>query len=146
MAPPTPFPGVPGSGPALDVDPQRIVLADDVADARELYGAYLEVCGFAVTVVENGAELLRAVRELRPALVITDLTMPVMDGVTAATALRRDAQTRGLRIVALTAVDPRELPLHAAALFDAYVVKPCAPDALEEVVRSVLQPAAARAS
>ena len=101
----------------------RVVVAEDEAlirlDLVELLtGEGYEVVGEA----GNGEEALKLVRELEPDLVVMDVKMPVMDGITAATAIAED---RIAPVVMLTAFSQRELvdrAREAGAM--AYVVKP----------------------
>ena len=82
----------------------RIVLADDHAVVRQGLKMFLgldpefEVVGEA----ENGAEALRLAREIRPDVVLMDLIMPVMDGIAATAAIRREAPDT--EVIALTSV------------------------------------------
>ena len=101
----------------------RVVVAEDEAlirlDLVELLtGEGYEVVGEA----GNGEEALKLARELEPDLVVMDVKMPVMDGITAATAIAED---RIAPVVMLTAFSQRELvdrAREAGAM--AYVVKP----------------------
>jgi response regulator NasT len=72
----------------------RIAVADDEADMLEYYRTILPELGhMVVAVAETGRELLEKCREHRPDLVITDIKMPEMDGLDAATRLDRDGPT-----------------------------------------------------
>ena len=68
-----------------------ILIVDDIANIRRLLRSFIEtntsfqVCGES----ENGAEALEKAKELRPDLVLLDLTLPGMTGTEAATALKR---------------------------------------------------------
>jgi len=59
----------------------RILLVDDEAGIRKVLSIALTDGGYAVTTAENGAEALRVFRELAPAIVLTDIKMPGMDGI-----------------------------------------------------------------
>jgi signal transduction histidine kinase len=59
----------------------RILLVDDEAGIRKVLTIALTDGGYAVTTAENGAEALRMFRELSPAIVLTDIKMPGMDGI-----------------------------------------------------------------
>jgi signal transduction histidine kinase len=59
----------------------RILLVDDEAGIRKVLTIALTDGGYAVTTAENGAEALRVFRELAPAIVLTDIKMPGMDGI-----------------------------------------------------------------
>jgi DNA-binding NarL/FixJ family response regulator len=82
----------------------RILLVDDHSVVRQglrlflKYDSELEVVGEA----SDGAEALRLARELRPDVVVMDLLMPVMDGITATAAIRRDLPET--EVLALTSV------------------------------------------
>ncbi len=82
----------------------RILIADDHSVVRQGLRMFLgsdpelEIVGEA----RNGAEAVALVRELQPDVVLMDLLMPVMDGITAIAAIRR--QTPGTEVVALTSV------------------------------------------
>lgn len=82
----------------------RIVITDDHAVVRQGLRMFLELDPELEVVAEaaDGAEAVRVVKEHRPDVVLMDLLMPVMDGITAITELRRD--TPGVEIVALTSV------------------------------------------
>lgn len=68
----------------MTTGPLRIAVADDELDMREFLGKVLPRLGHTVVAsAENGQELILACQQTRPDLVITDLKMPVCDGVTA---------------------------------------------------------------
>ena len=58
-----------------------ILLVDDEAGIRTVLGITLADSGYEVTTAENGEEALRLFREIRPAIVLTDIKMPDMDGI-----------------------------------------------------------------
>lgn len=93
--------------------PIRVVLADDHWVVREGLRMYLgrdpdfQIIGEA----EDGAQAVRLAVEHRPDVVLMDLLMPVMDGVAAIEAIRRE--TPGVEIVALTSVLDDELVVAA---------------------------------
>lgn len=82
----------------------RIVIVDDHAVVRQGLRMFLELDPELVVVGEaaDGREAIQRVAELRPDVVLMDLLMPVMDGVTAIPAIRREAP--GVEVVALTSV------------------------------------------
>ena len=90
----------------------RILLAEDAAIIHKLVSRFLHVAGAEVTVVEDGAEALRAAVETPFDLILMDVEMPEMSGVEVTAALR----ARGIQtpIVALTAHDPRHIEQEAA--------------------------------
>jgi two-component system, response regulator PdtaR len=69
----------------------RISVADDEGDMRDFFTRILKRCGHeVVTVAENGCELVEHCRDQQPDLVITDVKMPVMDGIQASREVYRD--------------------------------------------------------
>jgi len=82
---------------------RRALIADDEQTNRTLLVKLLTDLGFETEQVANGAEALKAVAQRRPDIVITDLAMPIMDGLAVARALRRNAATHALPVLAVSA-------------------------------------------
>lgn len=82
----------------------RIVIADDHHVVREALRVLLDLDPDVDVVGEaaDGAEAVRLARELQPDLVLMDLAMPVMDGITATAAIRREIPST--EVLALTSV------------------------------------------
>lgn len=76
-----------------DVNPVRVVIADDVAEIRLLARAQLEASGRFVVVGEasDGAQAVELARSCQPQLVLLDLSMPIMDGLEALPRIRAAA-------------------------------------------------------
>jgi chemosensory pili system protein ChpA (sensor histidine kinase/response regulator) len=81
----------------------NILVVDDSVVVRRMLGFILEKGGHAVRFAVDGQEGLAAVHELRPDLVLSDLEMPVMDGISFVRRLREDADTSDIPVVMLTA-------------------------------------------
>jgi len=116
-----------------------VLVVDDYQDAREMYAEYLEYSGFHVAEAKNGQEALDKAFELRPDIILMDLSLPVIDGWEATRRLKNDDRTRTIPVVALTghAMTGQSDEAKGAGC-DAFVTKPCLPDALVEEVRRVL--------
>lgn len=78
----------------------RILVVDDEPDQRFLLRRILQRAGHEVSEANDGAAALRAVRESAPDLVVTDMMMPVMDGVELIRCLRGDPATAHIPILA----------------------------------------------
>jgi CheY-like chemotaxis protein len=106
--------------PMTTTTPHRpVLIVEDHEDTREMVEMYLEHVGFTVRTAGDGAEALEEIAHTRPCLILLDVTMPVMDGVTFARELRRSSDPELARtpIVLLTAVpDTREAVEKTAAL------------------------------
>jgi len=104
---------------------KRILVVEDNPLNLELVADLLEVGGFAVYHAGTGEEGLRAARELSPALILMDLSLPGLDGLAATRALRADPATRHLTIIALTAHAMRgDDAIALSAGCDGYLSKP----------------------
>jgi PAS domain S-box-containing protein len=133
-----PMAGVAGEGAV------RILLVDDVPLNQELARAVLEAAGHAVDVVGDGASAIAAVQAHAYDLVLMDVQMPVMDGLTAARRIRAlDHPARRVPIVAMTAnVLPDQVAACRAAGMDDHVAKPFRREALQAVIaRWAVKPA-----
>jgi CheY-like chemotaxis protein len=81
----------------------RILVVDDEPDQRFLLRRIFERAGHQVSEAGDGAAALRAVRESRPDLVVTDMMMPVMGGAELIWRLRGEPATASIPIVAASA-------------------------------------------
>jgi len=82
---------------------RRVLIADDEPTNRTLLVKLLGELGFETREAGNGAEALKEVATSPPDLLITDLAMPVLDGLAVARSLRRDPVTHGLPVLAVSA-------------------------------------------
>src|SRR5262245_28632741 len=116
-----------------------VLVVDDSADARTLYGDYLEYCGYRVRTAEDGLEAIDVAREHWPAVILMDLAMPRLDGWEAIRRLRADPMTSDIPIVAISAYAFGEEPVRAReAGADLCLAKPCLPGQVARVVRAML--------
>jgi CheY-like chemotaxis protein len=80
-----------------------ILVVEDIPNVLELLGITLRFKGYSVLTATNGQEALEVVNKESPALVITDILMPRMDGFSMAYALRKDPRTSAIPIIFLSA-------------------------------------------
>ena len=122
----------------LDLEsPLRLLVVEDVAVNRELITALLSPFDVTIETAENGAEAVAAVRSRAFDLVLMDVQMPVMDGLSATRAIRAlaDPHLRGLPIIAMTAnVLPEQVQKCLDAGMDDHLGKPVSPARLLEVL------------
>jgi PAS domain S-box-containing protein len=115
---------------------KRLLLAEDVPLNQDLARAILERVGHTVDVVSDGAAAVEAVRASAYDLVLMDVQMPGMDGMTATRRIRElGGAAARMPIVALTAnVLPQQVSAFRAAGMDDHVGKPFRRDALLTVI------------
>jgi two-component system cell cycle response regulator DivK len=116
----------------------HVLLAEDNPDNREMLARRLQRRGFTVECAEDGALAVAAATKQRPDLILMDVSMPVMSGLEATKALRAQAQTADLKIIALTAhamASAREECLQAGC--DAFATKPVDFAGLLETIANV---------
>ncbi|NEK64911.1 MAG: response regulator, partial [Xanthomonas perforans] len=120
--------GLEAEGPRLSVMPEgRVLIADDAPANRELISVILVGMGLEVATASDGAEAVHAVQSEVYDLVLMDMQMPVMDGLTATREIRRIEQGGGRRlpIIALSAnVQPDQIQLCRDAGMDDHLAKP----------------------
>jgi len=113
---------------------------DDNRDIRGLWSVWLMHCGFGVDEAANGADAVYKAVASRPELVLMDLWMPVMDGLTATARLKADPRTAAIPVIALSADGDAPVRSRAtAAGVDAFLQKPCEFDALMHSIRVALR-------
>jgi two-component system, cell cycle response regulator DivK len=120
-------------------DSPLVLIVEDYEDAREMYAEYLQYAGFRVAEARNGIEALQIAQEQLPDVILMDLALPGMDGWEATRRLKSDERTRRIPVIAVTG---HALSGHSdtarKAGCDAFVSKPCLPDALVLEVRKML--------
>ncbi len=127
------------AAPGGRVLPARVLVADDNADMREYLARLLRTAGYRVSTVTDGLAALDAVRASVPDLVISDVMMPRMDGLSLVAALRADARTAAVPALLLSARAGQEASVEGLrAGADDYLVKPFSAVELLARVRSNL--------
>ena len=103
----------------------RILIVDDSPTNLKLAAEVLALSGFTVSTATTAEEALAAIETLTPALVLMDIGLPGMDGLTLTRRLKSSPRYRGLRIVAVTAFAMRGDAQKARdAGCDGYITKP----------------------
>jgi CheY-like chemotaxis protein len=118
-----------------------ILVVDDYADTRELYCEYLTALGHRCASATDGQDAVEKAKALRPAVVVMDLAMPVLDGWSALARLRSDPRTAEAAIVILTGQEARYGEAEERAMAEgaaAYLAKPCLPRVLAETIARIL--------
>jgi len=104
-----------------------------------MYSESLRADGFELRTASNAADALQAARTFQPSVIVTDLRLKGgVDGVELTRQLRADRRTEEIRVIMLTgAALGDERKRAQASGVDAFVVKPCLPDALATEIRRV---------
>jgi len=117
----------------------NILTVDDSASIRLTTKVTLTNAGYSVTEAVNGAEGLAAAKSSSFDLIVTDLNMPVMDGLTMIEELRKLPAQAGVPIIFLTTESDADLKARAkAAGATGWLTKPFDPESLVKIVKKVL--------
>jgi CheY-like chemotaxis protein len=127
------------SAPPVPSARPRVLVVDDDPAIRLICATWLSLDGYEVLEAANGQDALDLAFNAKPAVVLLDLSMPVLDGFGVAAALRADERTRELPLVVLTGetgprVTRRVFEMGAAGFF----TKPFDPGAVAAFVRNVV--------
>src|SRR4051812_45865215 len=117
--------------------PQVVVVADDHEALRRLWGIWLSRSGFDMIEASTGAEALGLVARHKPAAVVMDLAMPVMDGLEATRRLKQDPRTMDVPVLMVTAHTEQRRAAEKAGCA-AFLPKPADLDDLIAELRRVL--------
>jgi len=119
--------------------PKHILVVDDDPTIIRLMQLNLERAGYAVDTAQNGAEALDRLRQRSYAMVITDATMPEVDGFQLVEQIRKNPRTVGLPVLMLTAkTEIEDITRGYETGTDLYLTKPCKPEQLISHVRRAL--------
>lgn len=123
--------------------PEVLIIEDDRFN-RRVYRDLLEAEGFGVRLAASAAEGIDAARAAPPALVVMDIELPGMSGLDATRRLKRDARTRGVPVLIISA-HAMEGAMAAAsgAGADAFLCKPLRFPDFQRTVRGLIEGAAA---
>ncbi|HEY4886528.1 MAG TPA: response regulator [Myxococcales bacterium] len=117
----------------------RILVVEDFVDSREMYMEFLLAHGFEVVGAEDGLAALRSIEQHPPDVVVLDIALPKLDGLSVLRRLREDSRFAALPVLTLSAslgADYQRVALAAGAT--AALEKPCLPEELLEAVRKLL--------
>ncbi|EDM79078.1 DNA-binding response regulator, LuxR family protein [Plesiocystis pacifica SIR-1] len=118
---------------------EHILIVEDDPSVQTLLGKALTAQGYRVTQAQDGLAGLTALEEEQPDLIIADIMMPRLDGMTFVKAIKRNAGTRSVPVIFLTAKnDPRSVVegINVGAKY--YVTKPFQLDELLSKVEKAL--------
>lgn len=120
--------------------PKTVLVVDDSTSMRQMVSFTLKEAGFEVIEGANGQEALSRAQGQNLSLVVTDLNMPVMDGMSLIRALRAQAEFKFTPILMLTTESQQEKKMEGkAAGATGWIVKPFQPEQLLQVISKVVR-------
>ena len=124
----------------MTTDRITILLVEDNLHNRRIFQGVLTHAGFLVIEAEDGLKAIELAKSAKPALILMDLSIPLLDSWECTRMLKADEATRAIPIVALTAHAMRGDEDRAReAGCDAYLSKPISPKRVVEEVRRLLR-------
>ena len=140
-----PQPVAAGAGAVIPTAIRRVLLAEDQLVNQRVATLLLQRMGIAVTVVADGAQAVEAWRSGAYDLLLLDVQMPVMDGLEAARAIRRDEQATGRPRIPIAALTANALPADRIACreagMDGLLPKPITRESVAGLLASLAPPA-----
>lgn len=116
----------------------RVLIVDDSSFMRTLLSAYLREEGHEVFEASTGSEALEVFRLERPEVVTMDITMPEVDGLTAAESILKEDET--IRIIMCSALDQEQIIRRAVEMgVSDFITKPFSKQRIQAAVARVLE-------
>jgi DNA-binding response OmpR family regulator len=118
----------------------KVLIIDDDITMLELLKRGLCGLGYAVETAENDSEMRRILEKLRPDIILMDVSMPGIDGISLCREMRRSPGLTDIPILMLSAFSD-EKTVHDAMLFGAngFLCKPCEPAKLGSCIEEILK-------
>jgi CheY-like chemotaxis protein len=114
-----------------------ILVVDRDPHVRELESHFLLQAGYSVGFAEDGDGALRQARQAVPDIIITEILVPVLDGLTLCSRLKADPRTRDISVLIFSVLAAAGRAREAGA--DAFLLKPLAEHTLVDTVRQLLE-------
>lgn len=119
---------------------KRILLVEDNLETIEVVRQELEVLGYEVLLAEDGVAAVEVATSQLPDLIVMDIRMPKMDGLQAASQIRKDPKTQSIPILAATAKAlPGDREKCLASGCDDYLAKPFTHNELGAAIEKLLK-------
>ncbi len=125
----------------MDTKQGYLLVVEDIPDILNLLDATLKFKGYRVVKAFNGQEALDAIQKEHPALIITDILMPKMDGFTLVHRLRINPETRDIPVVFLSAtyIAPEDKEFALAIGVKHFIEKPVDLEAFLPMIEGILR-------
>lgn len=127
------------SHPSPDNPSRRalILVVERNPAVQRLERFFLEQAGYSVEFASDGVLALARAQELRPTIVVTEILVPRLDGLSLCRALKSDPRTRSIVVLVFSHLHAEDRALEAGA--DAFIVKPIDEDNLIDIVSKLLE-------
>lgn len=120
--------------------PKVILVVEDYEDTREFMKFLLERYGYQVVEAADGIEAVERFKNLHPDLILMDISLPVVDGLTATKAIRESYKGEKIPIIAVTAFGNLYLQKALEAGCNDLIKKPLDIESLEPLLNQYLKP------
>jgi two-component system alkaline phosphatase synthesis response regulator PhoP len=117
----------------------RILIVDDESDFIELVQYRLAGMGFEFIVAGNGVEALSQARQFRPDLILLDILLPDLDGLSVCEILRRQPSTKKIPVIFMSALSSEVTKRTVAMQADDFFTKPLDLEKLQLRITDLLQ-------
>jgi len=117
---------------------KKVLIVEDYEDTREFMKILLESYGYKVIEAADGIEAIDRVKQYHPDLILMDISLPVVDGLTATRAIREFDEASKVPIIAVTAFGKNYYKKAIEAGCNDLIDKPVDFDSLEPILRSYL--------
>ncbi|MBI5196534.1 MAG: response regulator [Nitrospirae bacterium] len=118
-----------------DINKKTVLIADDDAKNRKLFKVALRDSGCEIVEAEDGEQCVKLTKEKLPDLILMDIQMPVMDGITALKTLIADPATSKIPVIAVTSYAMKgDRERFLAEGFVDYIPKPIDVNKFKEVI------------
>jgi CheY-like chemotaxis protein len=117
---------------------KKVLIVEDYEDTREFMKILLESYGYKVIEASDGIEAIDRVKQYHPDLILMDISLPVVDGLTATRAIRSFDVNSRVPIIAITAFGKNYYNKAIEAGCNDLIDKPVDFDSLEPILRSYL--------
>jgi two-component system chemotaxis response regulator CheY len=124
---------------SIETEPILILIVDDEEPIAEMLSTFVTELGYTPLVAQNGQQALELAHERWPALIITDLMMPMLSGEDLILSLRAEAAAQGKALPRIVLVTAGSEKVASRLDVDALVLKPFDLDQLEQVIRRLLE-------
>lgn len=120
----------------MRIEKKTFLVVEDFEDSRFMMRRLLEMAGYQVLEASDGEQAVRMASEEHPALILMDLSLPKLDGLSATREIRKKRSLRDIPIVAVSAHDSPQTRAEAlAAGCNEYVTKPIDFDNLNALLK-----------